>query len=248
MKKIFSFTINKLIEVEKTEEKDDGSKVITKVKENTPIPFCILKPTRIMIDDGELYYHQAYSKYLDADVKPEILLRKMYSNQNGIFTEKEKKEYVDLIIELGSNLTKIREYEEKKELDEKEKSIVGELNRRNKEIQNEIASFENVKQSIFENSAESLSRNKTAFWWLLKLLYNESDMTPVFAGETHEERANSFDEINEKIDDGVEEGKFYSNLIARASFLASLLYLNGSIKPDEFSKLVAEYDSRIKED
>jgi hypothetical protein len=246
IKKLYTFNIKKVTEVEEIKENDDGSKTVKKVPGEVSIPFVIAKPTRQMLEDGELYYNQKYSYYLKAEVMPEVLLRKMYGNENGIFTEDEKKEYWNLYIEMGKNMLRIQEQEAKNELSKEEKDEITSLHKRNKEINGEINRYENAKKSVLDNSAETLASNKTFFWWFLKLTHNE-DLTPLFPGETHEEKLESFDKIQEKIDEGGDEGDFYSKLVNRASFLSSICYQNGVTKPVEFEKLVAQYDAANEE-
>lgn len=247
MKKIYSFSIPKIVEVEETQETPEG-KLVKKVKKEEAQNFFIARPNRLVLEEGELYYNQRYNEYLKAGIMPEILLRKMYGNENGIFTENEKKEYVDLYIKLGKNLSRIKELEDKKKEDftDEDKKEIESLHKRNKEIQNNISDYENAKQSVFENSAETLSRNKTVFWWLLKILYYDNDQ-PVFPGETHESRALIYDTIQDKIDEESDESSFYSKLVARAGFLVSLFYINGTVKPEDFLRLVETYDRGITE-
>jgi len=240
IKELYKFTIKKITEVEEVKENDDGSKTVKKVPGEVLVPFVIAKPTRTMLDDGELYYHLKYSEYLKAGIMPEALFVKLYSNENGIFSETEKKELLDLYIELGKNLEAIRTKEQKKELSKEEKDEITELHKKNKEVDNKIWQYKQANRSVLENSAEMLSKNKTIFWWILRLLYNE-DLSPVFPGDTHEERLESFDKIDEIKENGGNEGEFYSKLIERASFLVSLCYLNGAKNPEEFKKLVETY-------
>jgi len=252
MKKLYEFTIPKNVETEESIKNDDGSKTIKTVLKESLISFAVKKPTRADIDEGELFYHKSYNDYCKVGVQPEILLRKTYGNQDGIFTEKEKRNYVEYYIELGKNLQTITELEDKKELSDEEKNTILNLYKRNKDIQKEIVDYENAKQRFFENSAETLARNKVVFWWLLKLLLEKkgNDYNSIFPSDekdmlaAHEERCSLYDSINEKIEEEDEEGKFYSKLIERASFLVSLFYMNGAIKPEEFAKLVAQYDER----
>jgi hypothetical protein len=247
IKKLYTFNIKKVTEVEETTANPDGSKTVKKVPGEVSVPFIIAKPTRQMLEDGELYYNQKYSYYLKSEVMPEVLLRKMYGNENGIFTEDEKKEYWNLYIEMGKNMLRIQELEAKKELSKEEKDEITNLHKRNKEINVEINRYENAKKSVLDNSAETLASNKTFFWWFLRLVHNE-DLTPVFPGETHEERLESYDKIQEKIDEGGNEGEFYSKLVNRASFLSSICYQNGATKPADFEKLVIQYDAQSKEE
>ena len=245
MNSIYKFAIAKSAEVEEITENEDGTKTIRKVTKEVPQEFFIKKASRLDLEDKELFYNQKYNEYLKAGILPEILLRKLYGNAQGIFTEGEKREYVDLYIELGTNLSKIKELEERKEsLNEEEKKKVEDLYTANQSIQKEIGDYESAKQSVFENSAEALSHNKTIFWYILSILYkNEGDKpVRVFVGDTHEERAESYDVINEILEKDDEDSKFYSKLIERTSFLVSLYYMNPLVRTADFPELVVRYD------
>lgn len=245
MKLLYKFSIPKTVKVEKTEVQEDGSKLIKTVEEEIPQKFAIAKPNRVLLDEGEYFYNQKYNEYIKGGILPEILLRKLYGNENGIFTEQEKTEYIDLYIELGNTLSKIREIESKEKIEAEDKAKIEELLNHKREIHNQISGYENAKQSIFENSAEALARNKVVFWWLLMLILEEKEdgkLVPLFSGETHDLRAASYDVVTEEIDEDTDNGKFYSKLIERASFLVSLFYMNGTAKPEEFEQLVANFD------
>jgi hypothetical protein len=246
MKKLYSFKIPKLVEVEEVTDTADG-KLTKKVKKEVDQPFFIARPTREEVEEGEVFYTALYHKLCDEGIKPEILLRKRFGNERGIFTEEDKKQYVELFIKLGNNLAKIKELEDKKELTEEEKKVIADLYKDNKELQNGIAEYENAKQSVFDDSAEAISRKRTFMWWMLRLVYEDTpEQKPLFAGENHKERSESYDNIASLIEDEGEESKFYSQLMERAAFLVSLFYLHGAIKPAEFAKLVEEASNNIK--
>ena len=245
MKILYKFSIPKLVKAEKTEVQEDGSKIVRSIEEEQKINFAIGKPNRHMLDDGEYFYHQKYHEYVKGGILPEVLLRKLYGNEKGIFTEEEKGQYVELYIELGNNLSLERSIENKENVTEEDKLEMERLIVRKKEIHNQISNFENAKQSIFENSAEALARNKVIFWWLLSLLLQEKDgeFVNMFDGKDHAERAIQYDAIAEIIDDEGKDYEFYSKLVERASFLVSVFYINGAVKPEEFANLVANFDS-----
>lgn len=245
---IYKFSIPKIVEVEETTENEDGSKTIKKVNKEVPQDFFVKKASRLDLEEKDFYYNQEYHRYFKAGILPEVLLRKLYGNENGIFTEGEKQEYVDLYINLGTNLSKIRQLEEKKEgITEEEKDNIKNLYEENRKIQKEIGEYESAKQSVFENSAEALSHNKTIFWCILNLLYKEENgkFVRVFDGDTHDERAEAYDKINEILEQDNEDSKFYSQLIERASFLISLYYMNPLTKVSEFPELVSKYDTAV---
>lgn len=248
IKTLYKFTIPKTIKVEKIEPQEDGSKLVKTIEQEVEQKFAIAKPNRTLLDDGEYFYNQKYNEYIKGGILPEILLRKLYGNENGIFTEQEKNDYVDLYIELGNILSKIKDLESKDTLTDEEKSVITELVKSKQDIHKNISNFENVKQSVFENSAEALARNKVVFWWLLTLLLEEKDgeYIEMFKGSSHEERAAEYDSITDQIDEEASDGKFYSQLIERASTLVSLFFMNGASKPEEFAQLVANFDGSIR--
>jgi len=249
IKQLYKFTIPKTVEVEETSDTTEG-KLVKKIKKEVEQPYFIARPNREEIEEGEVFYtallHQLCDEY---KIKPEILLRKRFGNEKGIFTNDERKEYLNLYSKLGNNLAKIEELEKKKELTEEEKKAVADLYKDNKAVQEEITAYENAERSVFDDSAEAIARKRTFFWWFLKLVHEDTEEAkPLFTGTTHEERKKSYDvieEITEKEDD---ESKFYSKLLERSSFLVALFFNYKIVKPADFAKLVELADEGWKKE
>ena len=61
MKKIYSFKLEKTVEVEETQiqknDKGEDIKVLVKVKKQEPYNYFIMKPGRALTEEAELYYN-----------------------------------------------------------------------------------------------------------------------------------------------------------------------------------------------
>lgn len=247
MKKFYRFSIPVNAEVEEKINNEDGSVTIKKVNKQIDKFFFIKKPSYLESQDKQFFYNQKYNQYLNAGILPEILLRKLYLNADGVFANNEKKEYVDSYIRLGEILSEIKSLESEQEITEEKKSKIDSLYLESKNIRENIFTFEEVKQSLFQNSAESLSHDQSLFWCLLFFLYEDESETPVFKGSTFEEKVGSYEEINDIIEEEGKDSEFYSKLIERASFLTSLYYLNPNTPSKDFEELVEKYDKEPKE-
>jgi hypothetical protein len=73
IKKIYSFTIDKEMEVEKKDEtiNEKGEKVVTisKVKEKVPQKFFIRRPSRTMYDEAQLFHGAKFGEAVRKDRK-----------------------------------------------------------------------------------------------------------------------------------------------------------------------------------
>ena len=104
MKWLYEFAVNDQKEIEQieTSQDDQGNEIKTtkKVKKIVPVKFKILKPTRKMFDDAELFYGVKLSEGIKAGLLTKALLAKRYQNDGGAMSEPEKEKYSKLYIEL----------------------------------------------------------------------------------------------------------------------------------------------------
>ena len=103
MKKIYEFVLPKTeeVEVSVTEEKD-GKDVTTISKETKSVDkkYFIKRPTRKLFDEAELYYGVKLSEGIKAGLLTRALLAKRFSNDGGVLSDTEKKEFSSLYSEL----------------------------------------------------------------------------------------------------------------------------------------------------
>ena len=107
-------------------------------------------------------------------------------------------------------------------------------------IRKELTDFETVQAAMFEHTADIKARNKTITWYLLNLAHyqeGEEDTAPVvplFDGDEFDEKYESYQKKDE------EEDKIYMNSIDRLSSIATIWYMSGVQKQEDFDKLLEE--------
>ena len=104
-------------------------------------------------------------------------------------------------------------------------------------IKKELTDFEMAQSSLFEQTAENRARNKTILWWTLHLGYfsdDEDKLTPVFSGDTYEEKLAEYDDLEESSDE------FHEELLSKLLYYVSFWYVGKVNSEDEFKQLLLE--------
>ena len=100
MKWLYTFQVNRDIEVEETTEKknDKGEEIkeAKTIKKTRPVQVKIRKPSRRMFDDGELYYGVKLSEGIKAGLLTRAQLAKRYEDDGGSLSDSEKERYSEL--------------------------------------------------------------------------------------------------------------------------------------------------------
>jgi len=249
MKLLFTFSVDKEQEVEKkTETVNEAGNTVTvteKVKEQAPVEFCLRKPTRVMSDDADLYYHCQVSKGLSAGLLSMALISKRLANDGGIFTEEEKKEFDRKHAEL---FTKKLAFQKLAATPDSEKLEGHEAKTENlqveiRELVREIQKFELENQSMFASSAEVRARNKVVVWWLAALLYKKQGegWEPFFEGSDVEARIEAWNKMDDE-DYNDEDTAFHNKVFKQALSAVSIWYHGAASNQEEFKKVFAELE------
>ena len=245
---IHTFSVNKESEVEEKEvRKDEDGKDITvlkKVTKEIPVKFMLKRPTRKLLDKADLFYSVKLSQGIKAGLLTRTLLARRYDDDGGLWSEDDQDNYFKVYDKL---VLKENEYQKNTlNLDEKrskEKEQEGErLLREITDLRKSLAQYEEVQQSIFNNTAENRARNATIMWWVLNLSYKQGEEQKdggkkgyelVFGGETYEEKLDSYDEMEEEYDN------FADEVIKKLAFFVSFWY-TGRISDSEDFKVAED--------
>lgn len=208
--------------------------------------FCLLKPTRRLKEEGELFYASKLSQFISAGVLPKIVWDKVFKNNGGIISDSDQKEYSDLFIEfaefknlmdeLSSKSAKDRTKEESEKIQFFESRLVM-IRKRMQEL--EIAQI-----NAFENTAEAKARNKTIVWWAANLAVEEDSVSGVsllLGSGSIESKLDLYDSI-------MESDKFLADCFSRLNYLVTVWYLGSANEFKEFQALDAEFVNRLAED
>lgn len=241
MKKLFEFSIDKETEVEVPEitkdEKGVETKTIKKEIQKTPVKFFVKRPNRVLNDAAEFYRSTKFNEAVKNGILPYDLLMKRLMNDEGLLSDSEKKDYVELYEQLKNIQLELQKQELSKEEDsEAKKAKREELIAKFRDIKNEIHVFETSKGKIFDNTAEIYARNKTIFWWALFLAYkmNGDKEVPFFAGEKLEDKCASYDALAD------EEDQFVNQVINKFILVISIWYMSGLTDQKEIEKFIEE--------
>lgn len=238
MRKLYSFEINKEMEVEtQVESKNEaGETVIVKKKEKQLVPhkFFIIKPSRNIIDQCSLYNSAEVSKGLKAGLLSVYSLDKKY-REEGVFTEEDNNQYKVLyssILELLNEtqiIVKLKEEERTEQQKERLVKITVEIT----ELQSKLSAYETIKNNLYNHSAEYRARNMSIVWWLLHLSYKEDGGKEVqyFSGNTLDEKLKSYDELLDLGD------PFIKQVTDKLMYAVSFWMLNNAEKQEDFANL-----------
>lgn len=215
----------------------DNGETITNIKK-----FAILKPNRKLREDGELFYASETSRFAKAGVLPKAAWGTILSNGGGSISEKEREIYGNLLLEFRNYSFDLQSILIKPESDRttQEKTKSEELIQKLEEIRKEIQSFESSQLSIFENTAEAKARNRAILWWVLQLSYTQNEQneyTPIFNGDTFEEKLGSYDFY----EDNQDEDSFILGIIRRFTYLITLWFLGRIDSGDDFKQFDASF-------
>ena len=208
--------------------------------------FCILKPTRKMKEDGELFYASRLSQFISAGILPKIVWDKMFKDCGGIISSADQKEYSDLFVEfsefknsvdaLSSTLAKDRTADEQGRIQFLEAQVV--------RVRKRMQEMEMAQVNAFENTAEAKARNRTIVWWAANLAIEEDAV----AGANSILGDGSIDEKLDNYDSIVEDDQFLSDSFSRLNYLVTIWYLGSAADFEDFKSLDLEYLKRVEDE
>jgi hypothetical protein len=172
------------------------------------------------------------------------MLAKQHLELGGTLNEDEKQRYASLYVQLYEKQMIVQRLgimsaddmsNEQKERLEKAISDLG-------VIRKELTDFETVQAAMFEHTADIKARNKTITWYLLNLAHyvvGEDDSAqpiPMFAGEDFEAKYAAYQERDEQ------EDEVYMKSIDKLSSIATIWYMSGVQKQEDFDRLLEEVE------
>lgn len=232
MNKLYTFTIDKTVKVEKREPNEDGSFKLTYEDKVEPVKVFLKKPTIRERDEFSYVYDVAFSKAVAGGIQTWDMLRKYLLDNGGLDSKTD-------IENLDQTLKDIQvlqgEYEDLSK-SESESESLKDLQKQISDLYKEYSSYEERQMIYFNKSAESRARQKTIKWCVLNLLfYDTNPPTYVFKGLNDESRENDYYELAEKYSDGNEciELKAFDR-----AFILMDAWIKGNIKTEnDFKEL-----------
>ena len=236
MKRLYEFTVKKKESVDKEVQDVNkaGEEITVKktVEEEVEKKFFLRRPTRAMLDEGELYYGVELGKAIRAGMITRPLLHKRYTNDGGIMNDLQQKAFDELTKELREIY---KQQEEINVIDEKKRTNA--QKKKHKDLEDKakpyletMRRYNMAEESIFEDTAESRARNKAILWWVLFMSYND-DETPFFNKGELEDRIEKYDDI----DDG--QDPFLTSVVGEFTYNISLWYIARPNSKEQFEEL-----------
>jgi len=248
VKELYSFLVDREVEVERTEKKtretESGPQEYeekVKVKENVPLKVVIKKPSRRELEQADFEYSVEMSRCIKQGILTKGMLAKQYSDTGGLLTEDDSGALTDLYSELGrleSEITKStikavskRTEEDKAEINKLYGALAG--------VRNDIITIESSYQNLFSHTSDVMAQNCQLLWYIVMLSHlknEEGDLVPVYKGENFEERKNDF--YNRE-----EEGEeVYSLCQTKLTTLIVYWYHSSEPSKEDFDNLLKDID------
>lgn len=243
MKRLYSFKMARSITkddlVTKTIEGKEV-KVLEPVTSSVEEEYFIRKPSRQLLENGDLFFATKVSEAIKAGVLSVTLLQKRLLNDQGVLSEEQKKNYETLYKDLFTKQGIHRELLGKEQTEEIKKEA-SEVFNEIVDILTKIQSIESkIGTQVYQNTAENLAKNKTALWWTVFLSYKMDNGKEVemFKGISFDEKVSQYDKINEDGD------SFALQLLNKFYLVTSLWYLGKAETQEEFDILVRMHENQ----
>jgi len=244
VKYLYESTVEKIVEEKVTEKRQENGQEIEvskTVKTKKPFKIAVLKPDRKKFKEAEIFYAKTLSHYLKEGLLPYSLVSKRYMNDGGPLSDDEKKfintlreKYAEIQEEYFSMPSELTEAQGKRRAE-----ILLEMTDINK-ILNEI---QNNYAELFDNTAESKSKNDTIEWWILNLSCADEDGKGVklFYGEE------DFSSKMKKLEDNeAKDDPFLNEVIKKLSYFISFWYASKSqLKEEDFKSAEEHYKQNV---
>lgn len=247
MKANLKFTIYKEVEVDKVEttknDKGEEVKITKKIKEKQPHTFFIAKPTRALLEDSELYYNSIYWKCVkDYNIQPSIQLQKRYLDDGGVLSSEQKKEYHELNLQFFEKQAKYHQLRDKADKTEEEVKETDLILNEVVDLLGKLQTFENqMGDTLYQNTAESIARDRTATWWMLNLSYEDlgnNKFKSIFGEGSYADKLKAYDAIEER------EDEFELESVKKLFLATSLWYFKKVQNQDEFELMLKLYENK----
>lgn len=237
MKILFKFEKNKIEKVEKRVKDEQGQEIVTQEQKITPYKFAIIKPSRSIQDDAEVYYNITYARAIKQGQLTRAQLIKRISNDNGVWSEAELKKFDELKTNLAKKQEEYTLLRLKKDDDrtDEDRKKADQLSKDLFNIFRELQQYELAQESLFNRTAENYAFARYIVWYILYIsakLNDKDEPIHIFEGKTFDDKLVSYDVILDSEDD------FLKEVIREFTFLISS-WINGSTNNDEeFNRLL----------
>ena len=222
-----------------------------KVEKDVPYQVIIKKPSRIELEDGDMFYSLQLNKFIKMGMLTKAMLSKQYDDQGGVWSKEERNEYAELVKDVQMTQIEVQKYSvllDDKKITSKQKARLEKAVQSLAEYKRDLAEFELLRNSVFDHTADVKARNKTILWYILHLAYfmeegdEDNEFELMFQGKTFEDKYNSY----EILEDSNEE--LYAASIDRLSSIMSIWYVGGGQSQNDFEDALNEMKKTLGEE
>lgn len=241
MKTLFKFFINKEVEEEeKIVSKDEAGNEVTtskKIKKEKPIEITLIKPSRYLYDEEEIYYGVKLAEGIKKGMMTRQQLSKRYVDDGGDLAKKQEEYYNNIYLEI---YTKQNEFQRLNLIENHNEDQIAEINKLKLEIihlTRKLQDFDSSREALFGHSAENRARIKTILWWILQLAHYQNEageVVPYFGAGTVDDKFKVYDSLEEK------EDIFFAKLANKCALYVSFWYHGKTATEEDFKKFEQE--------
>lgn len=221
---LHSFEVEKTQKVKETttEVNEAGEEIqITKeVEKKVPHKFYILKPTRKIQDDANVFYSVKVSEGIKLGLVTKNYLLRKFQQEGVLASEDEKKAHASNYSRAINIEVEMEKIKQDSNLSDAEKELkASSLNSEYQILREKIFDYENIQNSLFDNTAEKRASDYLNIWFVLNLLYQgeEGSQTCLFGEGSFDQKAERLNQIEESGDE------FLSGVVAKGGFLIGQL-------------------------
>ena len=195
--------------------------------------FFIRKPNRRLSEDADLFHGKMINEALTKHkLIARALLAKMYTEHDGVYTDKEKEDYRGLLAKMRDLETEYQSIllKDSDIRSEKENNRLTEIAEELFTIRTKIRDFELQEDSLYEYTAESYAKKKFIFWWVVNTAYEEIDENNheiVLKGNSYDDKLDYYEKLND------ENGQFWREVFGKFTYYIAIWLsanVNGNLK------------------
>ena len=261
MKELYSFEIEREVEVEIPHVKKVKGKTIDttkKVKKNVPYRIVFQKPNKADIEDAEFFYSQKFNEFINMGFLTRAMLNKKMGDNGGV-ASKVFTEDLQRLIKENMDASRIVEfYGAAKDLDKEQKNKLEEAKAVIAITQKQIMDYETAINQQYNHTADVKAEHKLYEFFIFNFSFfeesikGEKKLFPIFEGEDYDEKKDFYLEILEDIDDIEEEDLIKNKQIFDASFdqlikVVNVWYRGLGKNQEEIDKILASLEEAEKE-
>lgn len=247
IKKLYTFSLDKDVEtiVPQVSKNEAGDEVTVNKKELVKVPqkYFLRKPNRQLSDEATLQYGVVASLLTKKGILTRSMLSKRLEKDGGVRSEEEEKDYLSLYSSLFQKQEELQKnlLKPENERTDEEKAAIDKAAQEIGAIRVKFQAYESQRESLFDNTVESIANAKTMVWWLLHLAYKEDEKgkeIPYFGEGTYEERLQKLDDLEDESTDLDKKTleRFYLGL--------SLYFSNKSGEQKDFEELIKNFETK----